>query len=85
MSKGKNSDEPFDIVLLDVKTGNAGPSPIQKRIEAATAGKRISFDVLRISDQTGSEINTAESGTQQLGLTVQPANSVPLSDTRRDN
>ena len=50
MSKGKDSDDSIEIVLLDVKTGNAGLNSIQKKIEAATAEKRISFEVLRINE-----------------------------------
>jgi hypothetical protein len=37
VSKGKDSEDPIEIVLLDVKTGNAGLNPIQKKIEAAAA------------------------------------------------
>ncbi len=51
MSKGDDSNDLIEIVLLDVKTGNAGLNGIQKKIEAATTSKRISFDVLRINEQ----------------------------------
>ena len=49
LSKGEDSEDPVEIVLLDVKTGNAGLNPIQKKIGDATASKRIRFDVLRIN------------------------------------
>jgi predicted Holliday junction resolvase-like endonuclease len=52
MSLGEDSEDPIEIVLLDVKTGNAGLNHIQKKIEAAAAEKRIKFDVLRIGERT---------------------------------
>lgn len=64
MSKGKDSDDPIDIVLLDVKTGNAGLNPVQKKIEDAASGKRISFEVLRINEQVTSDASSAETSTQ---------------------
>jgi predicted Holliday junction resolvase-like endonuclease len=51
MSMGDDSNNLIEIVLLDVKTGNAGLNMIQKKIEAATTAKRISFDVLRIDER----------------------------------
>ncbi|MDG6982309.1 MAG: hypothetical protein JRM74_02525 [Nitrososphaerota archaeon] len=51
MSKGNDSEDPIDIVLLDVKTGNSGLTPIQKKIEAAANDKRIRFHLLRIPTQ----------------------------------
>lgn len=37
-----------EIVLLDVKTVRTGLNGIQRRVEAAVAEKRMSFDVLRL-------------------------------------
>ncbi len=61
MSKGKDSDDPIEIVLLDVKTGNAGLNGIQKKIESAAANRRISFDVLRIGERAFPESNSKQS------------------------
>jgi hypothetical protein len=47
MSEGKDSDEPIDIILLDIKTGKSGLNAIQKKIKAAADAKRIDFRVLR--------------------------------------
>ena len=69
MSKGKDSDEPVEIVLLDVKTGNAGLNGTQKKIQAATAEKRVSFETLRIGEELSSETNSQESDSQ-LKLSV---------------
>jgi predicted Holliday junction resolvase-like endonuclease len=81
MSKGDDSDDPIEIVLLDVKTGNAGLKPIQKKIEAAVSGKRISFDVLRVSESVTADIGATENGTRQLQLNVIPMKHIPLSYT----
>ena len=70
MSKGKDSDDPIEIVLLDVKTGNAGLNSIQKKIEAAAAGKRISFGVLRVKDPSQADSESEETGSGQLKLSV---------------
>lgn len=51
MSKGSDSDDPIEIVLLDVKTGKSALNGVQKKIETAVAGKRITFDVVRIGEQ----------------------------------
>jgi predicted Holliday junction resolvase-like endonuclease len=51
MSKGNDSDDQIDIVLLDVKTGNSGLTPIQRKIEAAAKDRRIRFHLLRIPTQ----------------------------------
>ena len=37
MSKGEDSDDLVEIVLLDVRTGKSGLNPVQKKIEAAAA------------------------------------------------
>ena len=81
MSKGDDSEDPIEIVLLDVKTGNAGLKPIQKKIEAAVSGKRISFDVLRVSESVTADIGATENGTRQLQLNVIPMKQIPLSYT----
>jgi predicted Holliday junction resolvase-like endonuclease len=70
MSKGDDTEDPVDIVLLDVKTGKAGLNAIQKKIEAAVAAKRISFDVLRIDESAQSDIKPEETDSQQLKLNV---------------
>jgi predicted Holliday junction resolvase-like endonuclease len=49
MSKGDDSEDPIEIVLLDIKTGESRLNGVQKRIEVAAASKRISFDVLKVS------------------------------------
>ena len=79
MSKGKDSEDPIEIVLLDVKTGNAGLNPVQRKIETAAEEKRISFDVLRIDEITHS-VKSEEIGSQQLRLSVTPLRGVPRSD-----
>ena len=70
MSQGKDSSDPIDIVLLDVKTGNAGLNGIQKKIEAAASEKRVSFDVLRINEPPPPGVNSTEKGVEQLKLSV---------------
>ena len=80
MSKGEDSDDPIEIVLLDVKTGRAGLNGVQRRIEAATAEKRISFEVLRIVEKDPSETAQAESTAQQLKLSVLPTKDSPRTD-----
>ena len=65
MSKGDDSDDLIEIVLLDVKTGKAGLNGVQKKIEAAIAAKRVNFDVLRIGEKTLSEANHEETSAQQ--------------------
>jgi predicted Holliday junction resolvase-like endonuclease len=82
MSKGKDSDDLIEIVLLDVKTGDAGLNPIQKKIEAAAAGRRIAFDVLRINGPIASGINSTETGTQALKFSPLKGNDTLCSDTR---
>lgn len=72
MSKGNDSDDPFEIVLLDVKTGNAGLNPVQRKIEAAAVAKRVTFDILRVSEQLASGSNSTESDTKQLKLAALP-------------
>ena len=82
MSKGKDSEDPIEIVLLDIKTGNAGLNSIQKKIEAAAAEKRISFDVLRINEPAASAVSPAEEGAQQLKLSVIPVKDITDSEAR---
>ena len=71
MNKGKDSDDPIEIVLLDVKTVDAGLNRVQKKIEAAAAEKRIRFDVLRLdevadeSTREPCEVPVCSSGEQQ--------------------
>ncbi|MDG6949256.1 MAG: hypothetical protein JRM77_05300 [Nitrososphaerota archaeon] len=71
MSKGDGSEDSIEIVFLDVKTGKAGLNPIQKKIEAAATDRRISFDVLRISEQVASGDNSSETGTKSLQDTLE--------------
>jgi predicted Holliday junction resolvase-like endonuclease len=74
MSKGDDSDDPIEIVLLDVKTGKSGLNGVQKKIEAGAAAKRVSFDVLRVDEQTVTKYS------QQLELTGLPAKDSSQSD-----
>ena len=57
MSKGKDSDDPIDIILLDIKTGGAGLNPVQRKIEQAATSERVSFDVLRIETPAATAVN----------------------------
>lgn len=66
MSKGNDSDGPIEIVLLDIKTGDAGLNRIQKKIEAAVVENRISFDVMKITGPVASNTN------QELGPLCAP-------------
>lgn len=79
MSKGTDSDGAIDIVLLDVKTGDAGLNGVQKKIREAAAEKRVSFDVLRVE---GPEppVSEAKSSPQQLKLNPLPTNDPPRSE-----
>ena len=72
MSKGDDSEDPIEIVLLDVKTGNAGLNHVQKQIEKAVAEKSIRFDVLRVDEPPPSSTKSEEPGTQQLKLGMIP-------------
>lgn len=50
MSKvSDNTDEPIEIVLLDVKTGTSSLTKIQKMIKTAVESGRVKFDILRPS------------------------------------
>ena len=80
VSKGDDSDDPIEIVLLDVKTGKAGLNAVQKKIEAAAAEKRISFDVLMIEEPARTGAESEESDSQQLKLSVTSVNDIPSSD-----
>lgn len=81
MSKGKDSDDPIEIVLLDVKTGNAGLNQVQKKIEAAAEAKRIAFEVLRISEPESTEKDMAKREGDQLELSVVLQDDGPHLDT----
>lgn len=72
MSKGDGSEDPIDIVLLDVKTGKAGLNGVQRKIEEAAAEKRVSFDVLRVEEPPQSGAESEETRSQQLKLSVIP-------------
>ena len=82
MSRGKDSDDPIEIVLLDVKTGNAGLNGVQKKIEEATVEKRISFDVIRVDERSQSSVESEGTESQQLKLSVIPVKDVPDSDVK---
>ena len=47
MSIFKEEKQPIEVILLDVKTGKSGLSPLQKAIEKAVEEGRVEFDVLR--------------------------------------
>ena len=78
MSKGDDSDDPIEIVLLDVKTGNAGLNRVQKMIEAAATAKRVRFDVLRIGEKTTSKDGQNTTDSKQLSV------SMPTLDASSD-
>ena len=80
MSKGDDSENPIDIVLLDVKTGSAGLNPVQKKIKEAAANKRVSFDVLRIDELAESDTEFEEADSHQLKLSVIPAKGMLRPD-----
>ena len=60
MSLGKDSDDSIEIILLDVKTGNAGLTPLQKKIQTAVNDKRVSFHTLRFEASTSESIRTPQ-------------------------
>ena len=70
MSKGEDSDDPIEIVLLDVKTGNAGLNGIQRKIEAAVAARRVSFGILRMNEYAATEATRREDEAKQLKLSM---------------
>jgi hypothetical protein len=72
MSKGEDSEDPIEIVLLDVKTGRSTLNGVQKKIEAAVATGRISFDVLRINEQVVPETVPKNDRPEQLKLCAMP-------------
>ena len=82
MSKGDDSEEPIEIVLLDVKTGKSGLNGVQKKIGAAAAAKRVSFDILRVGEQAAVDTNPAEKDSQQLELTLPPEKNILQPDAR---
>ena len=75
MSKGSDTEDPIEIVLLDVKTGKAALNGVQKKIEAAAAAKRVSFEVLRMNEQTGLEI--PRDGAEEHDQSTLPVEAVP--------
>jgi predicted Holliday junction resolvase-like endonuclease len=85
MSKGDDSEDPIEIVLLDVKTGKSGLSGVQKKIEAAVVAKRIDFDVLRICGQDVANTSFRQKPPEQLELTVLPVKDVPLPDSEESS
>jgi predicted Holliday junction resolvase-like endonuclease len=80
MSKGEDSEDPIEIVLLDVKTGKSGLNGIQKKIEAAAAAKRVSFDVMRINEQAAAEAGPEEIDGGQFKLSALSMKGITLSD-----
>lgn len=72
MSKGMDCEEPIDIVLLDIKTGKAGLTPLQKKIEAAAKAKRIEFRVLRF------ETPEAKPTEEPFPINAIPIESLPI-------
>ena len=79
MSKGEDSEDPIEIVLLDVKTGKSTLNGVQKKIEAAVAAGRISFDVLKINEQVVPEIASKNDRPEQLKLCVIARQDIPWS------
>lgn len=77
MSKGDDSEDPVEIVLLDVKTGKAGLKGVQKRFEEAVRLKRVSFDILRFDENVRPNTESEEIGSQQLKLSVIPLDGPP--------
>ena len=77
MSNGRDSDDPIEIVLLDVKTGSAGLSRFQRKIEEAVANKRVNFDVLRADELTPSDAEPEKQGSEQLKLSVGQVDNTP--------
>jgi predicted Holliday junction resolvase-like endonuclease len=72
MSKGEDSEDPIEIVLLDVKTGKSTLNGVQKKIKAAVAAGRISFDVLKINEQVVPITAPKNDRPEQLKLCVMP-------------
>ena len=64
MSKGEDSDDLIEFVLLDVKTGKAGLNAVQRKIEKAATHKRIRFDFLRVDESLSAD--GADPGQQRL-------------------
>lgn len=84
MSEGKDSDEPIDIILLDIKTGKSGLNAIQKKIKAAADAKRIDFRVLRFDIPEGEQSKETTISEELQEFTVVPienisAGSVPTN------
>jgi len=63
MNRGSDCDDPIEIVLLDVKTGSSGLTPLQKKIQAAASEKRVAFHVLRIDEQPKVPVQGSRSAT----------------------
>jgi predicted Holliday junction resolvase-like endonuclease len=83
LSKGDDSEDPIEIVLLDVKTGKSRLNGVQKKIEEAAVEKRVSFDVLRVAERAASDDSSTETGSQQLQLVVLPGKDIPHSGGQR--
>ncbi|MFH2112371.1 MAG: Holliday junction resolvase-like protein [Candidatus Bathyarchaeota archaeon] len=47
MTCDQGDEKPIEILLIDVKTGRAGLSHVQRRIKEAVDSRRVSFHVLR--------------------------------------
>ena len=78
ISKGDDSEDPIEIVLLDVKTGKAGLNGVQKKIEAAAAARRVSFEVLRMKEQTGLE--NQRDGAEKHNQSTLPVEAIPQNE-----
>ena len=85
MSKGNDSGNPIEIVLLDVKTGSAGLNPIQKKIETAAAEKRICFEILRMNEPAQSGAESEGTSSEQLRPDVVAASEIKWSDAKSES
>jgi len=47
MNCDQGDEKPIEILLIDVKTGRAGLSHVQRRVKEAADSRRVSFHVLR--------------------------------------
>ncbi len=46
--RNMDGEDPIEVALVDVKSGKAGLSSVQRRIRDAVREKRVSFDTIRI-------------------------------------
>ena len=56
MSKFQNKEtDSIEVILLDIKTGKTGLSPLQKSIQKAVENGHVKFDLLKtnIDNSTG--------------------------------